>query len=536
MKKAVLYARVSTGEQARSDLSIPDQLREMRLWCERNEYEVVKEYIEPGASAMDDKRPQFQAMIAEACGLHKPFDAVIVHSLSRFFRDQINLCNYERKLRKNEVNLLSITQLTADDHSGELTRRVIAMFDEFSSKENSKHTLRAMKENARQGYHNGSKPPFGFDLEEIEIPGRKKNKKRLKLNPDEADVVRLIFNFYIESGGGLKAVAAELNGKGQLRRGNVWSTTTIHHVLTNPIYRGDRIFNQHHWKSGAEKPEAEWIRAEIDAIVAPEICDLVAKKLKQRSPAMSHPRLVSSRRLLTSVLKCGICGANMIMATGKQNLYRYYKCSTRIKKHLDLCTSKAAPMEKLDQAILEALADKVFTSERVLAMLAEMKRQSCGDKLVSIQDLMKQLEAVRFRLANVYKSIESGIELDELFRENLNNLKKQEADISAHISGYEHSPQAVVDSIDKDEVASFCAVLREKLLDTSQPFSKEYLQLLVNEIVLTGNSVTVKGGYIPLAGAVKFTAQKKKLSTPQEVLSFNKDWRPRDDSNVRPLP
>ncbi len=139
-------------------------------------------------------------------------------------------------------------------------------------------------------------------------------------------------------------------------------------------------------------------------------------------------------------------------------------------------------MEKLDQAILEALADKVFTSERVSAMLAEMKRQACGDKPVSIQDLLKQLEAVRFRLSNVYKSIESGIELDDIFRDNLGNLKKQESDIAARISGFEHSPQAVVDSIDKEEVASFCAVLREKLLDTSQPFSKEYLQLLVMKL------------------------------------------------------
>ena len=82
-----------------------------------------------------------------------------------------------------------------------------------------------------------------------------------------------------------------------------------------------------------------------------------------------------------------------------------------------------------------------------------------------------------------------------------------------------------MDSIDKEEVASFCVVLREKLLDTSQPFSKEYLQLLVNEIELTGSSVKVKGGYVSHVGSVKLAAQKKKLSTPQEVLSFNKDWR-----------
>lgn len=530
MKKAILYARVSTGKQAQADLSIPDQLRQMRLWCERNDYEVVKEYVEPGASAMDDRRPEFQAMISEACNSHKPCDAVVVHSLSRFFRDQISLCSYERKLRKNGVALLSITQLTADDQSGEMTRRFIAMFDEFSSLENAKHTLRAMNENARQGYHNGSQPPFGFGLEEIELAGRKKNKKRLILDPTEADVVRQIFSMYIEGSGGIKAVAAELNDKKILRRGNVWSTTTIHHVLTNPIYRGERIFNQHHWKSGQEKPEDEWVRAEIEAIIAPEIFDLVAKKLTSRSPAMSNPRLVSSRRLLTMVLKCGECGANMILATGKQNQYRYYKCSTRIKKHLGLCSSKAAPMEKLDQTVLEALADKVFTPTRVAIMLAELKHQMAGDKQVSMQELIKQLEAVRFRLANVYKSIEMGIELDDLFRENLNSLKKLEADVSARIAGYKHSPQAVVDSIDKEEVATFCKLLRERLLDTSKPFSKEYLQLLVKEIVLNGDSVRIKGGYASLAGAIKFTAQKKKLSTSGEVLNFNEVWRPVADA------
>jgi hypothetical protein len=226
----------------------------------------------------------------------------------------------------------------------------------------------------------------------------------------------------------------------------------------------------------------------------------------------------------------------MILATGKQNRYRYYKCSTRIKKNLGMCSSKAAPMEKLDQAVLEALADKVFTPARVAVMLAELKQQMSSDNQVSMQDLMKQLEAVRFRLANVYKSIELGIELDDMFRENLANLKKLEADVAARIAGYAHSPKAMVDSIDKEEVATFCSLLRERLLDTSKPFSKEYLQLLVKEIVLNGDSVRIKGGYASLAGAIKFAAKKKELSTSGEVLNSNSDWRPQVDSNDRPLP
>jgi len=50
-----IYARVSTGRQAENELSTPDQLRQMRQWAERNNHIIVKEYIEPGATATDDK-------------------------------------------------------------------------------------------------------------------------------------------------------------------------------------------------------------------------------------------------------------------------------------------------------------------------------------------------------------------------------------------------------------------------------------------------------------------------------------------------
>ena len=62
-----LYARVSTTKQADKDLSIPDQLRQMREWCRRNGHAIAKESIEPGASATDDPRPEFQQMIPISC-------------------------------------------------------------------------------------------------------------------------------------------------------------------------------------------------------------------------------------------------------------------------------------------------------------------------------------------------------------------------------------------------------------------------------------------------------------------------------------
>ena len=178
-----LYARVSTVRQAEQDLSIPDQLQQLRAWCQAQGLGVAQEYIEPGASGTDDKRPVFQQMIADATLAPAPYEAIIVHSLSRFFRDALEFGLYERRLQKAGVRLISITQQTADDPSGEMARKIFSLFDEYQSKENGKHTLRAMKENAHQGFWNGSRPPFGYQTQETERTGNKgKHKKVLVIN------------------------------------------------------------------------------------------------------------------------------------------------------------------------------------------------------------------------------------------------------------------------------------------------------------------------------------------------------------------
>ena len=78
--------------------------------------------------------------------------------------------------------------------------------------------------------------------------------------------------------------------------------------------------------------------------------------------------------------------------------------------------------------------------------------------------------------------------------------------------------------------------LRNELLDTTKPFSKEYLQLLIKEVILKDGVATIRGGYRPLAGAIRWAAEKKNPTAANAVIGFNGEWRPRDDSNVRPTP
>jgi DNA invertase Pin-like site-specific DNA recombinase len=71
------------------------------------------------------------------------------------------------------MDVLSMTQDFKDDPTGNLIRQTVGSFDEYQSRENARHTLRAMQENGRQGFWNGSRPPFGYQTIEAEKRGQR---------------------------------------------------------------------------------------------------------------------------------------------------------------------------------------------------------------------------------------------------------------------------------------------------------------------------------------------------------------------------
>lgn len=197
-KRAVLYLRVSTGRQAAGEVSLPSQRDANKRFCEARGSQVVDEFVEPGASATDDKRPVFQRMIEQA--RLSRFDVICFHSFSRFYRNGAEMELTIRNLRKHGVEVASVTQPTGDDPSQMLMRQIIGIFDEYTSRENGKNVTRAMRESAKQGFWNGATPPLGYRIVEAERRGSK-IKKRLDVDAVDAELVRLIFKLYAEGDG-----------------------------------------------------------------------------------------------------------------------------------------------------------------------------------------------------------------------------------------------------------------------------------------------------------------------------------------------
>ena len=417
-RRVALYVRVSTVRQAEAELSIPDQIKQGQDYCAARGLELVEIFTEPGASATDDRRPEFQRMIDAATSAARPFDIVLVHSMSRFFRDQFSSEMYIRKLRKADVAVISMTQDFGDGTAGNLIRQVIGSFDEYQSRENAKHTLRAMQENARQGFWNGSVPPFGYRVVETEKRGQKV-KKVLAIDEGEAEVVRHIFDLALGRTGmplGIKAIVNRLNEAGHQHRGKPFHISSVHRILTATTYAGVHHFNRREARTGREKAPEEWIAIKVPQIIPPDEFELVQTSLQSRSPKRVPPRVVSSPTLLTGIARCGTCGAGMTLRTGKGGRYRYYACAACAQKGKTACPGRSISMAALDGMVLEFLSGNLFTPERLQVVLNAYVAQSAeaaSHRREHLAQARRALTEAEGRVSRLLELVEQGLDRRE---------------------------------------------------------------------------------------------------------------------------
>lgn len=535
-----VYLRVSTGRQAEADLSIPDQRRQIEAWAAARGHKVVGAFIESGASATDDKRPEFQSMIDRACDGEHPVDAIVVHSYSRFFRDAFGQEFYLRKLAKNGVKLISITQELGDetDPAQVMMRKVIALFDEYQSKENAKHVLRSMKENARQGFWNGSRPPFGYMAVEVERRGSR-IKKKLAVDLVEAEVVRLIFRLFLDGDAGsgpmgIKAIVSWLNKHGyRTRSGANWAIGPLHGLLTNPVYGGRLCFNRKEARTGQHKPESEHVTADAPAIVDPAMFDRVQTLLHERNPKVTPPRVVTGPILLTGLAVCATCSGAMTLRTGTSrsgNVYKYYTCSTCARAGTTACKGRSIRMDKLDRAVTSHLIDRLLASERLREMLVALASRR-AERAAALDQRMDALEQraseADERLKRLYRLVEDGATaIDDVLKDRIAALKADRDIARAAIERTRGANRPAVD-LSPSKIAAFGEVMRERLTTGNVQFRKAYLGAIVDRIEVDDHQIRIYGRKDVLEQAVMAGA-----GPAAGVRSFVRKWRARKDSNL----
>lgn len=538
-KRAIIYARVSTTRQAEHDLSIPDQIAHGERYCNERGLSVVARYIDPGSSARDDNRPEFQRMIADIKAGAIVADVLLVHSFSRFFRDSYGSAFYSRELAKHGVRVVSATQEVGEDSSGVLIRNVLSAFDEYASLETAKHVQRSMLENARRGFWNGSTPPFGYRTIVTERHGAK-DKKKLAIEPAEAEIVKLAFQLYLFGDGdqgpmGIKAVTSALNARGLTQRGGrPFRVQTVHAMLTRSTYTGCHYFNRSNSRTRRQKPREQWVAVQTPLIVADDVFHAVQAQLNARSPLNTPPRLTNSEVLLSGVARCGQCGGPMRSRTGKSGRYWYYTCARKSDIGATACSGSTISMDILDQVVTDAVCDQVLDPVRLSAMIQILAARNAGrsDALrAELRGLMAKHRELSAQVRNLLDVIEKGglagaSSLQERFAARQLELDQLDQLLAYKRREFDQPPADVAPG----KVQAFANALRCRLRDdeSGAAFRRAYMRLTLDKVVVERDAIRISG---PKAALAQQLAADNPLP-PSLVPTSVQEWRTRQDSNL----
>ena len=479
-------------------------------------------------------------MIDAATTKPPAFDVIMVHSFSRFFRDQFQLEFYVRRLAKNGVRLVSITQELGDDPMSSMIRQIIALFDEYQSKENAKHTLRAMKENARQGFWNGSLPPIGYRIVEAPEQHGHRTKKTLEIDPIQAETVRLIFRLAREGDGssgamGVKSIAKHLNGAGiRTRDGGRWGLGAIHNVLTRTTYIGRHRFNTRFWKTRERKPNAELVEMAVPPIIEAAEFEAVQTLLKTRSPALTAPRIVSGPTLLTGICFCAGCGKAMTLRTGKGGRYRYYTCSTKVRQGESGCLGRTVPMEKLDTLVADHIENRLLQPKRleqILSSVLDRCEERAERRTAHIAELRKRASEADAKLKRLYDAIENGIAdlADPMLKDRIAELKAIGDQARTDAERAEDTIERVGPSITPQALKTFAKQARKRMRTDGGGYRRDHLRALAQRVEVDAKEVRIMGSKSVLLRTLVAASSVKAAGFC--VPSFVPKWRPLPDSN-----
>lgn len=243
MKKAAIYVRVSTEEQAAEGYSLDAQKEHLHHFCIAENYDVFDIYEDEGYTGRNTKRPAYQKMLDESDN----WDVIVVFKMDRIHRNSRNFMAMMDDLNKRGKSFVSSTEaLDTDAALGRFVMDMIQRIAQLESEQIGERTYMGMLEKAesmtnteKESRTLGFNPPYGYDLED----------KILISIPDEIIIVRRIFQDYLE-GLTMDNIAYSLNQHGvSTKRGNPWNIYNLRNILHNPIYAGymhwDKVLVKH---------------------------------------------------------------------------------------------------------------------------------------------------------------------------------------------------------------------------------------------------------------------------------------------------
>lgn len=450
--KIAAYCRVSTEKEAQID-SLEKQIEFFNEFTKKNGYDLYKLYADEGISGKQIKhRKQFQAMMQDAKA--KKFEKVVVKDVSRFARNTVDLLQSIRELKSYGIEVDFLNNGEIMEGGSEFILTILGAMAQQESANMSKRVKFGKDITAQKG-----RVPnivFGYD----KIPDERYT---LKINEEEAKIVKEIFENYVYKGMGTTKIAWELNERGirTKKTKSRWVQTSIVRMLKNPIYTG-RVTNKKSevtdFITGTRKdlPEEEWIVVEKPEmrIISDELFNKAQEILAQRSTEFKlNCKREKTSYVFSTLIYCKHCGYSYRRTKRKytENGKEYIRwvCSGRNSMGVSSCPNTTViDEEELLNAIKEYLKSIISNKKEFMKSV-----QKEFDKITKLRENNERSE--KSLLQEIEKITVKKQKYMEMFQNeviNIQELKKYTNPLNEDIARLERELKLITSEIKEKDV------------------------------------------------------------------------------------
>ena len=438
-------------------------------------------YEDEGFSGGNLNRPAFQAMMKAA--REKRIRAVIVYRLDRISRNISDFAALIGTLSQLGVAFISIReQFDTGTPMGRAMMYIASVFSQLERETIAERIRDNMHELAKTGRWLGGVTPTGYAAESVTtltVDGKTRRACRLRLIPEEAELVRTVYGLFLQSRS-LTATEAELMQRGlRTRRGKYFSRFAIRAMLQNPVYLvADREACRYFEDLGAELypdasafdgrcgvmaynrtdqkkssatvhlPVSQWIIAvgqHPGLIPGSEWVQVQEALAQNRAKSFRRPRTGSA--LLSGMLYC-TCGSRMYpkqaSRRGPDGTRAFsYVCRMRERSRGSLCRTRSAPGGALDGAVLTQLAALPEDTATFAALLRQPLRRPAApaeEQLAALRQEKMQTERRLAALVDSLAAMEGGAAREPVLR-RIGQLQRDCEAIENRMAELAHPPE-----------------------------------------------------------------------------------------------
>ena len=433
-KKAIIYYRVSTEDQAQFGVSLEQQKNNCLSYAEREGWEVVKIFHDDGVSAKTTERPSLQAMLQYCNKNYKQIGSLIIYKVDRLSRNVNDYTNILFLLNKLNIRLVSTTEAIDDTPIGKFVGNIMAANAQMDNEIRGQRVSACMLEKLKQGIWCW-KAPFGYKNSRDEF-----NRKIIIIDEKRAELIRFIFEKFSTGLYQLEELKEMVNDKGlKTWKGKPISSQLINKIMREKFYIGIMCTKKMELEGKHEKLINEELFYKCQAVLNKrDKGDSISESRKEEDFPLRH------------FVVCAFCGRPMTayFSTGKLGgRYPYYRCYNK-----DCQSKKSIPKKQLEQDFvnyLESIIPKdgfLKTFKAVLLDVWEKRYKEINRNGKIVQEQISNLKEEKIRLIDMKKK---DLLPDEDFKEAFNRLNSEIATKQTKLS------ETKLEEFDIDEAIDF---------------------------------------------------------------------------------